>query len=150
MAVELRYIVLFLLISFISSESVRDSERKDMLTEQPTVCSKDSGLLACLSEKVNALAAYISSAPEEKISKCETTSSAVKGREHIPMPFFLNLMLRQTDWFSHYKVPLSQTQDFKALKNRYLYKLFVYPKQPNNVYILPLKYYIYALEKIIT
>lgn len=150
---KLKFYILFLIVTLTPSETVSVSgEVGSCCREQCVINLEDSDIISCLSEKMNALVAYISSSGRnEKLTEYVPNKPySIDKNKRFPTPFFLDIVVRTTDWFSHFKVNLSRLSDFKTQKESYQYQLRTYLSVPDNVYIPPLKYYVYTLEKIIT
>jgi len=152
MITKLMYYILFLIISFIPSETVHVSgEITSCYQKQNTIDSEECSIISCLSEKMNELVAYVSSDKKEKLTEYDVNKPyAVDKKGRYPTPFFLDMLVRTTDWFSNIKVSLSYWPDFKSQKEIYQYKVRFLPLMPESIYIPPLKYYVYTLAKIIT
>lgn len=148
---ELKHIILFFLIGLIPVENNRFSERVSAFSEETIIVTiEDCGVLICLSDKINELVSYISGNKEHVTKYEESKPYSFRKNGGIPTPFFLDIVVRTTDWFSHFKVTLSKLPDFRNLKDIYQFKTLSYQYKSDDVYIPPLKYYVYTLKKIIT
>ncbi len=148
----LKYFILFLFISIIPSESVYISEGSDASYREQNVITNEEGcIFSCISDKMDVFVAYIASEAREHISKYkENESYLFEVKNQYPTPLFLDLVVRTTDWFSHTKMTQNKLPDFNDQKDTSWCETLSYLCKSNDIYIPPLKYYVYTLKKIIT
>jgi hypothetical protein len=132
-------------------ENNRCLEGMKSLSEEIITVTTDGEILVCLSDKINELVSYISE-KEEYVVKIEAKKSHLsKVSDEIPASFFLDLIIRTTDWFSGcIKIHINHFFHLKIQKNILQYKTLSDQIINSDIFIPPLKYYIYTLEKIIT
>lgn len=121
------------------------------LSEEIITVAADGDVLVCLSNKISELVSYLSG-KEKHVVKIEAKKSHLSTvSDEIPTPFFLDLIVRTTDWFSGcLKFHITQFSHLRIQKNSLQFKSLANPNKISDIFIPPLKYYIYALEKIIT
>ncbi len=132
-------------------ESNRCPEGINSLSEKIITVTAGDEVLVCLSNKINELICYISG-KEERIARIEAKKSQwPRVSDEMPAPFFLYLVARTTDWFSNcFKIYITQFSHFRIQKNLLRSELLSGQPIISGTYIPPLKYYVYALKKIIT
>lgn len=149
----LKYIIGIVFICLISSETTFYSGEQISFREEQLLAEEDScGFFSGLSKKVNALVDYISSDPQACISGYDGSGRPFSVRQNSPFnPFYIDLLVRTTDWFSSFcKVSLNRISDFILPGDTHPGVTISCQTHTTDSYILPLKYYIYALKKIIT
>lgn len=143
--------ILFLCISFIPVENRRCVEGMKSLSEEIVTITADGEVLVCLSNKINELVSYLSG-KEKQVVKIEAKKSHLsRVSDEIPVPLFLDLIGRTTDWFSScLKIHITHFSHLRIQKDSLQLKFLITRHQLSDIFIPPLKYYIYTLEKIIT
>lgn len=133
-------------------ESNRCPEGINSLSEKIITVTAGDEVLVCLSNKINELVSYIISGKEERIARIEAKKSQLlRIPDEMPAPFFLYLVARTTDWFSScLKIHVTQFSLLRIQKNLLRSELLSGQPIISGTYIPPLKYYVYALKKIIT
>ncbi|MDR2914970.1 MAG: hypothetical protein LBV74_09095 [Tannerella sp.] len=149
MVSALKYFIVFLFISLIPSESGYVSEGSSVsCREQNVINDGECGIFSCISDKMEALVAYVASEAREQISKYEENKSCLlRENDEFPTPLFIDIVVRTTDWFSHTKMAQNKLPDFKDQKESSWCNTLSYQCKSNDIYIPPLKYYIYTLKK---
>ncbi|MDR1221629.1 MAG: hypothetical protein LBL07_01945 [Tannerella sp.] len=150
MMAALRYFVFFLLVSFIPVENNRSLEGMGSLSEEIiTVTVDGEEILVCLSDRINELIACLYGKEEPRIEAKKSRLSEI-SRE-LPAPFFLDLIVRTSDWFSGcLKIHINHFSHLHIQKDLLPFKTLSAQPEIFDMFIPPLKYYVYTLEKIIT
>lgn len=133
MMAQLTYIVLLLLISLIPSEPTSRSGDDTSFDKLESVVYQEWALQQIVT-----------------VEQQLPYTVALQNDKKMPTPLFIDMVVRTSDWFTHCKVELYRLTDTRFNKKNYPYKILHCPVLADNVYIPPLKYYVYALEKIIT
>lgn len=146
----LRYFVFFLLVSFIPVENNRSLEEMGSLSEEIiTVTVDGEEILVCLSDRISELIACLSGKEEPRIEAKKSCLPEISGE--FPASFFLDPALRTTDRFSRcLKIHPGRFSHLIFQKDLLPFKTLSAQPEIFDMFIPPLKYYVYTLEKIIT
>ncbi|MDR1336048.1 MAG: hypothetical protein LBK22_04375 [Tannerella sp.] len=116
---------------------------------EETVTADGEETPVCLSDKINELIARLSGKEEPRIEAKKSRLPELSGE--FPAPFFLDLTVRTADRFPRcLKIPVSRFSPLNFQKDLLPFKTLSGQPEIFDMFIPPLKYYIYALEKIIT
>ena len=164
MITEIKYFIIFLIISLFPSEWVHLSEEKSCFYKHQDVSgSDDSGLFACLSEikcSISELKYSISELKSSIIAKRasenrdiltnydENKSDTYQSNEHSPIPFFIETSTRTVHWILHFKWNLLKLLAGMMQKDVSLTELLPFQIYSNDIFIPALTYYVYTLEEI--
>jgi hypothetical protein len=145
------YIIL-VLASLTASEWICHSDEYEVFCKQSIITGHDDcGFLSCLPEICRHFLPVQSSGTEDEVTGFdENDSDTYRKNRNTPDPCAIEISVRTADYSPHFKPNLNNRNGLKEQLDVWCGESLPYQRDLNDIFIPDLKYYIYALEKIVT